>query len=462
MPSDGGEPVEGLRRAPSSAIPTTASPGPTSTSPPSAIEHELRRRADAHEPHAVRRLRQILPEHLRQRRGAAGRRRPCRSACGSAPTTTATTARTCSARPTSSGRTASAGIDQTLLFGFEVGRQKSRNQRNTGTLSGSRLIDGNAVPLTDPTVDVDVIWAPIASDANNRVKATVAAVYIQDQIRSRPMARDRRRRCASTASSSMSTICAPSAAASSAAATSLWSPRLGLVAQAERQPVALRQLQPVLSAAVGRPVQRPRPTSPKALKPERFDNYEVGAKWEILDGLLATAAIYQLDRTNTRATDPAAPGTYRADRRAAQPRARARPRAQRHQPLADVRRLRAAEGRDHARPPTAAPAGREVPLVPRHSFSLWNRYDFTKPLGAGPRRDRALEVLRVDQQRGEAAGLRARRRARCYYQLPRGHRSADQCREHRSARTISRPPTPTTISRPARRGRSRRRSAIGF
>ena len=32
---------------------------------------------------------------------------------------------------------------------------------------------------------------------------------------------------------------------------------------------------------------------------------------------------------------------------------------------------------------TAAPKGREVPLVPRHSFSLWNRYDLTKRIGIG-------------------------------------------------------------------------------
>jgi catecholate siderophore receptor len=33
---------------------------------------------------------------------------------------------------------------------------------------------------------------------------------------------------------------------------------------------------------------------------------------------------------------------------------------------------------------TACPSGAcEVPLVPRHSFSLWNRYDVTKQLGAG-------------------------------------------------------------------------------
>jgi catecholate siderophore receptor len=31
----------------------------------------------------------------------------------------------------------------------------------------------------------------------------------------------------------------------------------------------------------------------------------------------------------------------------------------------------------------AAPKGREVPLVPRHSFSLWNRYEVTDAIGVG-------------------------------------------------------------------------------
>src|SRR4029078_8534003 len=54
-----------------------------------------------------------------------------------------------------------AGIDQTLLVGFEVGRERSRNLRNTGSFP-----DGNLVPISDPTVDANVIFAPIASDAN--------------------------------------------------------------------------------------------------------------------------------------------------------------------------------------------------------------------------------------------------------------------------------------------------------
>ena len=75
-----------------------------------------------------------------------------------------------------------AGIDQTLLFGLEIGRQKSRNFRQSGTIVG-----GNRVPLSDPTVDREVIFAPSPSDADNRVRATIAAVYVQDQIRLSPM-----------------------------------------------------------------------------------------------------------------------------------------------------------------------------------------------------------------------------------------------------------------------------------
>ena len=118
------------------------------------------------------------------------------------------------------------------------------------------------------------------------------------------------------------------------------------------------------------------------LKPERFDNYEVGAKWEVLEGLLATAAVYQLDRTNTRATDPGDPS---------------------HTVLTGAQRSRGLElglersltsrwlvsagytlqEAEIAETTSAAPKGRDVPLVPRHSFSLWNRYDVTRNIGVG-------------------------------------------------------------------------------
>jgi catecholate siderophore receptor len=269
-----------------------------------------------------------------------------------------------------------AGIEQTLLFGFEVGREKSRNFRNTASFP-----DGNLVPISDPTVDSHATFAPIASDANNRVKATVAAIYVQDQIRP----------------ASWLEIVAgirfdsfkvdfddlrPTNVGEVSRRDNLWSPRLGLILKPSDNlsiyssysrsylPQSGDQFSGLTDVTDG-------------LKPERFDNYEVGAKWEPIEGLLATAAVYQLDRTKTRASDPAHPGLTI---------------------LTGTQRSRGIElGLERSitsrwlisagyalqdakvtSSTTACPTGDcKLPLVPRHSFSLWNRYNLTKQVGAG-------------------------------------------------------------------------------
>ena len=40
------------------------------------------------------------------------------------------------------------------------------------------------------------------------------------------------------------------------------------------------------------------------VEPEKFTNYEVGAKWDVRPLLSLTTAVYRLNRTNTRSTDP--------------------------------------------------------------------------------------------------------------------------------------------------------------
>ena len=345
-----------------------------------------------------------------------------------------------------------AGIDQTLLFGFELGRETVpqfshyRRASPTATLFRSRSDSRFRTP----------IFAPIASDANNRVKATVAAALCPGPDPPRRLARDRRRACASTASSSTSMTCAPSAAARSAARDNLWSPRLGLVlkptddlsfyASYSRSylPQSGDQFSGLTDVTDG-------------LKPERFDNYEVGAKWEVLDGLLATAAIYQLDRTNTRATDPNDPS--RTVLTGAQ---RSRGLELGLERSVTSRWLISAgytlQKAEISRTTSAAPKGREVPLVPRHSFSLWNRYDLTRQHRRRPRPDRALEILCDDQQCGEAARLCPRRCGAVLQAAGRASRRSSMSRMC-SAPIISRPRTATIISRRARRARSRRRSA---
>ena len=271
-----------------------------------------------------------------------------------------------------------AGIDQTLLFGFEVGREKSRNFRMTGTVDDPTLINGNEIPLSDPTAHILTTWAQSPTDANNRVTAKVSAIYVQDQIRPAKWLEivaglrfDSFRLRVNDLRASGGIL---------SRTDKLWSPRLGLVLKpqdnlsfyASYSRSYLPQSGDQFSSL---DVDR------AALKPERFDNYEAGAKWEILDGLLATAAIYRLDRTNTRATDPVTQLTVLTG-------------AQRSRGI-ELGLERSVTSRwlvsagytlqkaEITKTTSAAPAGRQVPLVPRHSFSLWNRYDFTKQFGAG-------------------------------------------------------------------------------
>jgi catecholate siderophore receptor len=98
-------------------------------------------------------------------------------------------------------------------------------------------------------------------------------------------------------------------------------------------------------------------------------------------GLLATVSLYQLDRTNTRAIDPVTTNVVLtgAQRSKGMEIGLERNISDRWQVSAGYA-LQKAEIR---RTTAAAPAGREVPLVPRHQFSVWNRYDVTPELGFG-------------------------------------------------------------------------------
>jgi len=269
-----------------------------------------------------------------------------------------------------------AGIDQTLLLGFEVGQQKSRNYRQTGKF----LPDQNLVPLSDPTVDLDLTWAPISTDANNRVSANVGAVYLQDQIRPASWLEI----VAGVRFDSFNVHVdnlQPTALGKFSRRDKLWSPRLGVVLKpSENLSIYTSYSRSYLPQSGDQFSGLTNIT--EGLKPERFDNYEVGAKWEVLDGLLATVAIYRLDRTNTRASDPAHPEITVLTG------------AQRSRGI-ELGLERSVTSRwlvsggysyqkaEITKTTSAAPAGREVPLVPRHSLSLWNRYDVTKQIGVG-------------------------------------------------------------------------------
>ena len=266
------------------------------------------------------------------------------------------------------------GIDQTVLLGFELGHEKSRNKRLTATFIGPA-----SVPVTDPTVDASAIFSSLASDADNRVTADVAALYLQDQVRPAEWLELVAGLRFDTFKVDVNDLRASGGRFSRRDA--LWSPRLGLVLKPNDRlsiyanysrsylPQSGDQFSGLTSITEG-------------LKPERFDNEEIGAKLQLPGGLLATTAIYRLDRTNTRAIDPLNPAVTvltGAQRSRGLELGLERSISNRWLVSAGYT-LQKAEITETT---TAAPKGREVPLVPRHSFSLWNRYDFTRQVGAG-------------------------------------------------------------------------------
>lgn len=268
------------------------------------------------------------------------------------------------------------GIDQTILVGFEVGRQKSRNRRLSGSGQGS-------VTLAGPTVDRMVTYAPAASDANNRTRATFAAFYVQDQIRISPMFEVVAGLRFDSFKLKVDDL-RPLVNAQFDRRDELWSPRLGLIFK----PMENLSLYASYSRSYlpqsgdqfsGLDINT------ETLKPERFDNYEFGAKWEPVEGLLATAAIYRLDRTNTRVASPSGDGTFvltGEQRSKGIELGLERSISDNWQVSAGYAWQKAeVTERTSACNPGVAPC--RVPLVPRHSFSLWSRYDFTKRLGAG-------------------------------------------------------------------------------
>jgi catecholate siderophore receptor len=304
------------------------------------------------------------------------------------------------------------GIDQTLLLGFEIGRERSRNMRKTGSFA-----DGNTAPIADPTVDKDVIFAPDEDDSNNRVKASIAALYVQDQIRPAAWLEIVAGLRFDRFNLHVDDL-RPLDPGTFVRRDTLWSPRLGVILKPSENlslyasysrsylPQSGDQFSGLTDVTEG-------------LKPERFDNYEVGAKWELFDGLLATAALYRLDRTNTRAADPADPSRTvltGAQRSRGLELGLERNVSSRWLVSAGYT-LQKAEVTDAT---TACRTGDcEVPLVPRHSFSLWNRYDVTKQLGVGVGLIARSKSYASISNQVKLPGY-ARVDGALYYKLPRG------------------------------------------
>ncbi len=119
------------------------------------------------------------------------------------------------------------------------------------------------------------------------------------------------------------------------------------------------------------------------LEPQKFDNKEVGVKWDILPKLQYTAALYQLDKTNVPVTNPdGSPSFFPSGKQ----KIRGFETGLNGYITADWQAALGYAYTDARVTSQSTPAivvGNRVQLVPYNTFSLWNKYQFNPAWAAG-------------------------------------------------------------------------------
>jgi catecholate siderophore receptor len=269
------------------------------------------------------------------------------------------------------------GTRHTLLAGFEYGRQTTATTRLNGYFQdGPNRVLRISAALADPFVAPPIVEFRRVREVSGT--ADIASGFVQDQIE----IGDHVELLAGVRYDRFALDFNDIANARSFSRTdNLWSPRFGLIvkpaANASLYASYTRSFLPQSGDQFGS-----LDLNLAALKPERFDNYEVGAKWDITPALNLAVAAYQLDRTNTRANDPNRAGSFvlTGGQRSKGIEVSLTGKILPNWQVAAGFALQDAEIRSTT---TAARAGTKVPLVPRTQLSLWSRYDLSPRFGVG-------------------------------------------------------------------------------
>ena len=272
---------------------------------------------------------------------------------------------------TFSAQTGSIGHE--FLVGIELGEQTTENQRMTGLFNGTDT--AFLVPASDPRVSVPVTFAPTATDNTNRGRATIAALYVQDQIEFTPnwlavvgLRYD---------SFDMDFTDRRGEGVRIETSDDLVSPRGGLIYKPVENVSLYASYSMTYVPRSGAQLASLTPTN-AAFDPEEFENVEVGAKWDISPALAVTAAVFQLDQKNVVIANPNVPGESL---------------------LVDGLRTDGVELGISGQVSDAWSiqggyawqdgelsdrlGGTALAQLPEHVVSLWNRYDFSEAWGVG-------------------------------------------------------------------------------
>ncbi|KJK08257.1 MULTISPECIES: TonB-dependent siderophore receptor [unclassified Pseudomonas] len=187
-----------------------------------------------------------------------------------------------------------AGMNHNLLYGVELGRQV----KDQSVFSQSNVAQ---VPVFEDGLK-DVPFQANRQTAKGTTTQDTAGFYVQDLIELAPQWKA----LVGVRYDVFDQEYADDLSGADLSRTdTTWSPRVGLVFQPDQVQSyyvsVSRSYQPsseVFALSTGN----------QGLEPEETTNYEVGAKWDLLDSRLAvTAALFRLERTNMKTADPANP-----------------------------------------------------------------------------------------------------------------------------------------------------------
>lgn len=267
-------------------------------------------------------------------------------------------------------------IKHTLSVGAEVGRQVGDNLRRNGTFSNG--LTSLTVPLSNPITSDPITFATRLTDANNHSVTRITSVYVQDQIelfrqlhaivgvRYDRFEVDFRN---NNTGKNLNT------------GNDLLSPRFGLIFKPIEPVSVYTSYSQSFVPRVGEQLNGLTVTT-ATLAPEKFTNLEAGIKWDIRPDLALTSAVFQIDRTNVISVDPNNSTLSILTK------------GQRVQgvevgltgQITSAWRVMGGyafqDGELTSKQSSTILKGAALAELPKHSFSMWNRYDFSPTWGA--------------------------------------------------------------------------------
>ncbi|MFZ1852773.1 MAG: TonB-dependent siderophore receptor [Nitrosomonas sp.] len=272
-------------------------------------------------------------------------------------------------------------ISHTLMAGVEVGRQETHNRRETGLFNNDISRTSLLIPLSNPVTNLPITFTNRNSggdvDALNRSVVNVTSLYIQDQIEIIPQLQviagvrydlfevDFKQR--NGPKDHLKTR------------DDLIAPRFGVIFKPFDAISFYGSYSQAYVPRAGDQLTSLNVTL-ETLKPEKFTTLETGIKWDIRPDLALTGAVFQVDRTNV--INSIVGGQTFLTKGQRTEGIEVSLSGQITPKLSVMGGYAYQTGEVTSDIFGVAKKGAAVAELPRHTFSMWSRYDFTPRIGA--------------------------------------------------------------------------------